>query len=241
MPALATAARISVLPWLMPGLPRVWLLHRTLTRQATTTDDGTVAARRGSAETEPVMLSKPPLLGRRVALRALGPAYAEAMFDSIQDPEAARLTGSHGTFGREMIAAHCERVAAADDRLDDVIALRDDPTYRGEVVLRYIDPDNRCVSYRINLAAWAPRGAGLGGETSVLLLRHGFDVWPLLHRVELEVYDFNSRAIRACEKLGFVREGLKRDSLWWEGRVCGAVQMTLLRPEFDALHGDAAG
>jgi RimJ/RimL family protein N-acetyltransferase len=185
------------------------------------------------------MLSKPPLEGQRVVLRALGPADAEAMFESIQDPEAVRLTGSHGTFTREMIAAHCARVAAADDRLDYVIALRGDPTYRGEVVLRHIDPDNRCASYRINLAAWAPRGAGLGGEATVLLLRHGFAVWPLLHRVELEVYDFNARAIRAYEKLGFVREGHKRDSLWWDGRFHGAVQMSLLRPEFEALHGSA--
>ena len=92
------------------------------------------------------MLEKPPLCGTRVSLRALGPEDAEAMYQSIQDPEGVRLTGSHGTFTRELVAAHCERVAAAEDRLDYVIALRDDPTYRGEVVLRHIDPDNRCVT-----------------------------------------------------------------------------------------------
>lgn len=183
------------------------------------------------------MLEKPPLCGTRVSLRALGPEDAEAMYQSIQDPEGVRLTGSHGTFTRELVAAHCERVAAAEDRLDYVIALRDDSTYRGEVVLRHIDPDNRCASYRINLAAWAPRGAGLGGEATVLLLRYGLAVWPRLHRVELEVYEFNTRAIRAYEKLGFVREGCKRDALWWDGRFHGAVQMSLLRHEFEARHG----
>jgi RimJ/RimL family protein N-acetyltransferase len=183
------------------------------------------------------MLDKPPLEGTRVALRALGPEDAEAMFDSIQDPEGRRLTGSHAEFTLEVIRAHCARVAVAEDRLDYVIALRGDPTYRGEVVLRHIDPENRTASFRINLAVWAPRGAGLGSEATVLLLRYGFKVWPSLHRVELEVFDFNPRAIRSYEKVGFVREGLKRDALWWVGEPHGAVMMSMLRPEFEARYG----
>lgn len=62
------------------------------------------------------------------------------------------------------------RVAIAEDRLDDVIALRDDPAYRGEVVLCHIDPENRTASFRVNLAAWAPRGAVM-----MSMLRPGFE------------------------------------------------------------------
>lgn len=175
----------------------------------------------------------------RESRRALVPEDAEAMFASIQDPEGLRLTGTHAHFTLDTIRAHRARVAAADDRLDYVIALRDDPTYRDEVVLRHIDTENRTASFRVNLAAWAPRGAGLGSEAPVLLLRHGFKVWPRLHRVELEVFDFNPRAIRSYEEVGFVREGLKRDSLWWEDAPHGAVMMSMLRPEFEARYGIA--
>jgi RimJ/RimL family protein N-acetyltransferase len=104
-------------------------------------------------------------------------------------------------------------------------------------VLRYVDPDNRCASFRVNLATWAPRGVGLGSEATVLLLRHGLAFWPDLHRIELEVFDFNAHAIRSYEKVGFVREGYKRDALWWVGSFCGAVPMALLRPEFETRHG----
>ncbi len=169
-------------------------------------------------------------------LRALGPEDAEAMFASIQDPERLRLTGAHAQFTLEMIRVHCARVAVADDRLDDVIALRDDPTYRGEAVVRHVDPENRTASFRFNLAAWAPRGIGLGSEAAVVL-RQSFKVWPRLHRVELQVFDFNPRAIRSYEKVGFVREGLKRHSLWWEDAPHDAVIMSMLRPEFEARYG----
>jgi RimJ/RimL family protein N-acetyltransferase len=77
------------------------------------------------------------------------------------------------------------------------------------------------VSNRRSRIAWlhavmldpAHRGRGLAEQAVRLLTRHlirdlGF------HRVQLEVYGFNERAIRLFEKAGFVREGAKRKAYW---------------------------
>ena len=52
-----------------------------------------------------------------------------------------------------------------------------------------------------------------GHHTLVSLLSFAFG--PLaLHRVVGEVYDFNERAIRLLERLGFQREGVMRENVW---------------------------
>ena len=54
-----------------------------------------------------------------------------------------------------------------------------------------------------------------------------------LHRIELEVYDFNPRAAHVYEKAGFVREGVRRDVLYWQGHYHDAITMSILKPEYE--------
>jgi Acetyltransferase (GNAT) domain len=76
-------------------------------------------------------------------------------------------------------------------------------------------------------------GRGLGTKATRLVLAFAFGALDL-HRVELEVYDFNPRARRVYEKVGFVVEGVRRDALWWDGAWHGAVMMAILAPEWHA-------
>jgi len=174
----------------------------------------------------------PVLQGTRVILRAMGPADADAMFQSLSNIEIMRLTGSHGDFTLSQVQKFCEQVASDDDRADFVITLSSDPaTPRGEVVLNNIDRDNRACNFRISLYDEADFGQGMGSEATQLILQYGFDVLGL-HRIELEVYAFNSRAIRSYEKVGFTREGIRRDALLWDGEYVDAICMSILRHEF---------
>lgn len=50
-------------------------------------------------------------------------------------------------------------------------------------------------------------------------------------RVELEVRADNLPAIRLYEKVGFVREALKRNAMRFDGVYYDALQMSLLQPE----------
>lgn len=71
------------------------------------------------------------------------------------------------------------------------------------------------------------RGRGLARAATRAFARHLFDDLGF-HRIELECYGFNERAIRHFERCGFVREGVKRQAYrrgdgWVDGVLFGAL------------------
>lgn len=82
------------------------------------------------------------------------------------------------------------------------------------------------------------RGAlnkGYGPESLVVLLNWLFNNQNA-HRVWLTVQANNPRAIRAYEKVGFVREGVMRDHYFREGSWHDEVIFGILATEFNAVY-----
>jgi RimJ/RimL family protein N-acetyltransferase len=76
------------------------------------------------------------------------------------------------------------------------------------------------------------RGRRLGDESARLMQRHLiFDLD--YHRLELEVYGFNQRAIAHAERSGFVREGVKRRAYLREGEWVDGVLFGLTREDLE--------
>jgi RimJ/RimL family protein N-acetyltransferase len=98
-------------------------------------------------------------------------------------------------------------------------------------VLNEIDWLNRSANFRIALASQQFFGKGYGSEATQLIIDYGFRQLNL-HRIELEVFDFNPRAQHVYEKVGFVKEGVRRDVLLWQGQYHSAITMSLLAPEY---------
>lgn len=182
------------------------------------------------------MLNKPTLTGSKVVLRPITADDASAMFATLSDKESMRLTGTQETFTFEQVERHCQKIAAADDRVDLAITLPGDNRYIGEVVLNDIDRHNRSANFRIALASESLFGRGYGTEATRLIIDFGFRTLKL-HRIELEVYDFNPRAHHVYEKIGFVREGVRRDVLLWEGKYQSAIVMSILEDEYRTSGG----
>jgi RimJ/RimL family protein N-acetyltransferase len=74
-------------------------------------------------------------------------------------------------------------------------------------------------------------GKGYGSDGLRLLLNYAFNELNL-HRVGLTVLDYNERAIKAYERAGFVREGVKRQAVQREGQRYDLVCYSLLRDEW---------
>ena len=79
-------------------------------------------------------------------------------------------------------------------------------------------------------------GKGYGTDALVTFLRFLFAQWNF-HRISLDTWDENIRAIKAYQKVGFKLEGRQREARFVLGNYHDAILMGLLREEFFALHG----
>jgi RimJ/RimL family protein N-acetyltransferase len=76
------------------------------------------------------------------------------------------------------------------------------------------------------------RGRKLSDEAAHLFQRHLiFDLD--FHRLQLECYAFNERAIRHAERSGFVREGVKRKAYRRHGEWVDAIMFALIREDLE--------
>ena len=77
------------------------------------------------------------------------------------------------------------------------------------------------------------RGRGYGTDAMRLLVGYGFRELDL-YRIQLGVLAINPRAIRCYEKVGFIREMVRRAEIYRDGQRIDAIYMGLLRSEWDA-------
>ena len=130
-----------------------------------------------------------------------------------------------------------------DELLEEVRRSEDDPQHHGRLIVEVEGKPAGVLAFEVanrrsriaNLHAIMlhpdHRGRGLGVEATRLLVRHlVFDLG--YHRVELEVYGFNERALGLFERAGFVREGVRRRAYdrhgdWADGVLFGLVREDL--------------
>ena len=177
---------------------------------------------------------KPTLVGELVTLRPIHGDDADAIDRLIrEDQEIARLTGSVHSSTEEAQDMSIEEMrdiydgwSRAKDRL--VLGVIDNASgdLVGEVVLNDWDEGNRSCAFR-TLIGKVGRGRGLGTEATALVVQHGLGSMGL-HRITLEVYDFNPRARHVYEKVGFVHEGTGRDALLFDGQWIDVHYMAIL-------------
>jgi RimJ/RimL family protein N-acetyltransferase len=76
------------------------------------------------------------------------------------------------------------------------------------------------------------RGRGIADAAAQVLVRHlFFDLG--YHRVQLECYGFNERAIRHARRAGFREEGVKRRAYWRHGEWADGVLFGLVREDLE--------
>lgn len=116
----------------------------------------------------------------------------------------------------------------ASDRIVWVILDNENGAVVGEAALNRLDQDNLSCGFRLWISGATNRG--LGTEAVRLSMGHAFAVG--LHRVELDVYDFNTRARHIYEKVGFILEGTKREALRFDDDWVDCHVMGLLATEW---------
>jgi RimJ/RimL family protein N-acetyltransferase len=103
----------------------------------------------------------------------------------------------------------------------------------GTCAFSQLDGENGSALYHITIGEPDAWGHGYGTEATQLMVDHAFETLGL-HRISLNVFEFNERAIRAYRRCGFQIEGRSRESIWRDGRWWDEIAMSILEPDWRA-------
>ena len=106
-----------------------------------------------------------------------------------------------------------------------------DDTLIGFVALFNISGRNQTGEMAIGIGNPAYRGKGYGSDTLRVILRYAFDELNL-HHLGLTVMAYNIAAVTAYERVGFVKEGVRREVVTRAGQRHDLVLYGILRDEW---------
>jgi RimJ/RimL family protein N-acetyltransferase len=166
-----------------------------------------------------------------IFVRRARPDDLDFLVDLLSHPDVRPFLGGRATRDRDTLAAEIERSQA-------------DPTSYGRFVIEVdgaragvmgFEVENRRsrIAHLERLAVHPDhRGGRISDEAARLLQRHlvrelGY------HRLQLEIYDFNERAQRHAERVGFTKEGVRRKAYWRHGEWRDGVLYALIRDDLD--------
>lgn len=186
---------------------------------------------------------KDPFRSERLVYRAARPGVQQDIdvFQALNDDRIGFVNSNIGNIrlpGPADAAAYLKSVS--EDLLGAIICLKDDSgqagTPIGELHLAGSPPymrHHRNTEIGIDILP-AHQGKGYGTEVVRWALHYAFQMAGL-HKVRIRAFEYNHRAIRLYEGLGFVHEGREREAVWWDGRFWDSVEMGMLDREWRAL------
>jgi RimJ/RimL family protein N-acetyltransferase len=154
----------------------------------------------------------------------------------VRDEDVAPFLSARRATTEDEIAAEVARAETEPDGFG-VLVIEVDGERAGTVAWEIANRRSRIASVSGFAVHPAFRGQGVGDDAARSLQR--YLVFELgFHRLQMEVYAFNERALRHAERVGWVREGVRRNAYWrndeWvDGILFGVVEEDLDRGAAD--------
>lgn len=112
-----------------------------------------------------------------------------------------------------------------------IVELKEDKLI-GSISLNNINHFKRKATLGIFIGDTDFRGIGYGTEAIQLILDYGFN-YLNLNNINLDVIEFNERAINCYKKCGFTEMGRRRKCEFINGKYYDTIQMDILAEEFN--------
>lgn len=158
--------------------------------------------------------------------------YYEDNFNPL-DAQIARLTGCKSEFSHDEVVGFFEKCVKSEERYDFLI-ISPEGKIIGESVINEIDSEVRSANFRIGLFHSTECGKGIGSWAICKTRDFAFEELQL-HRLELDVFSYNTRAEKAYIKAGFKREGVLRDAIKDGDSYADDILMAILEEEWKEL------
>ena len=173
--------------------------------------------------------------GELVRLRAYRKADTAQALAFISDPEIktylAMRTPFPETMEDEAKWVDSQSAYKTDGTYNFAIETRAEDQYIGGCGINHLNWAARWAELGIFIGDKAYWNKGFGTDAMRVLVRFCFDQMNM-HKVKLQVYSLNPRAIRSYEKVGFVQEGVLRQEVYRNGGYYDVICMGLLREEW---------
>lgn len=173
--------------------------------------------------------------GPNIFLRPIELTDASFILKSTQNEMVRYLTGTKAVFTLDQIEAFIQKVHTDETRYDFVIVRKSDERCIGDMAIMDIDVETNCAGFRIAMADMEYTKQGLGTQALQALITFVFEELKL-NRLQLEVYSHNPHAQHVYEKVGFVHEGILRETLLFEGVYSDEHIMAMLKSDYEAKY-----
>ncbi len=171
--------------------------------------------------------------GELVDIVAYRPEYIDLAVEMLSDPEVRRYLPSFiWPPGASEVRDWFQRMEG-DPRTRNFAILDKSGQFIGNIGLRNLNWQSRTVDLVIFIGDRRFWGNGYGRDAICAVLDHLFANLNL-HRVGLQVLEYNERAIRCYQACGFVVEGRSRQAHYANGRYWDLIQMGILKDEWYA-------
>jgi putative acetyltransferase len=170
-----------------------------------------------------------------IGIRRARPDVVDFLHALVTHVEVEPFLGGRAAFDRDALLVEVERSEREPEAFGRFV-IEVDGERAGALGFETANARSRIA--RLGRLAVDPgfRGRGVADEAARAFQRHlllelGF------HRLELEIYAFNERALRHAGRVGFVREGVRRKAYLRHGEWQDAVFYGLLREDLEACGG----
>ena len=165
-----------------------------------------------------------------ISLRRATGDDVDFLVELLNDADVEPWLGARSARTRDEILAELAR-QDAEPELFGRFVIEVDGERAGGVGFHCVNERNRIAHFEKFALVPRFRGRGLGVEAAQAFQRHVlYDLG--YHRIELEIYGFNERAVAHAVRSGYVREGVRRkayrrNDAWQDGVLFGLVREDL--------------
>jgi len=179
----------------------------------------------------------PFVAGTNIYLRGLSLEDAEGNYVNWINSSEVCLYNSHHRFPytKKQAISYIENLINDKSKLVFAIIENHTSTHIGNISLQDIDYISRTADIAFILGEKEYWGKGIAFEVGRLMLEHGFKQLNL-HRITLGTSIENIGMIKVAEKLGFTKEGVRRQAHFKNGKYSDIIEFGLLRSEWKELN-----
>ncbi len=173
--------------------------------------------------------------GKRIKLAPLDRKHIDLFLKWFNDPEITQYLEMYKPITRDWEEEWFAALKHKEDIVHFSILLLDQETpdkIIGNCAIHKMESKNRRCTCGITIGEKEYQNKGYGTEAMELLVEYGFNTLNM-NRIELSVWDFNIRAYKAYQKVGFVEEGRRRRARYHNGKYYDEIIMAILKDDWE--------